>query len=69
MPYIIPMEKLKEPEEVSKMCMSRHEPVFITKEGFGDMVVMCMEDYDTLKGKADAFIEWRREKRNAQFTD
>ncbi len=47
------------------MCMSRHEPVFITKEGFGDMVVMCMEDYDALKGRADAYIELRRELRNS----
>jgi PHD/YefM family antitoxin component YafN of YafNO toxin-antitoxin module len=30
------------------MCRSRREPVFITKNGYGDMVLMSIETYENL---------------------
>ncbi len=31
--------------EISKLCKDSGEPVFLTKNGEGDLVVMCMETY------------------------
>ena len=48
MPEIIPMKSLKNPTEISKMCHSLKEPLFITKCGFGDMVLMSIKYYHVL---------------------
>lgn len=46
MPQIIPIRDLKNTSEISAMCHSSNEPIFITKNGYGDMVVMSMETYE-----------------------
>lgn len=46
MPRIIPIKDLKNTGEVSELCHSTDEPVFITKNGYGDMVIMSMETYE-----------------------
>ncbi len=30
------------------MCHSKNEPIFVTKNGYGDLVVMSMETYDSM---------------------
>ena len=46
MPQIIPIRDLKNTSEISQLCHSTHSPVFITKNGYGDMVIMSMETYE-----------------------
>jgi Phd_YefM. len=46
MPQIIPIRDLKNTSEISEMCRKAKEPVFITKNGYGDMVIMSMETYE-----------------------
>lgn len=46
MPQIIPIRDLKNTSEISDLCHSNEEPVFITKNGYGDMVIMSMETYE-----------------------
>lgn len=46
MPQIIPIRDLKKTSELSKLCRGVNEPVFITKNGYGDMVIMSMETYE-----------------------
>jgi PHD/YefM family antitoxin component YafN of YafNO toxin-antitoxin module len=46
MPQIIPISELKKTSEISEMCRQAKEPVFITKNGYGDMVIMSMETYE-----------------------
>ena len=45
MPQIIPIRDLKNTGEISKMCKESDEPIYITKNGYGDMVIMSMEVY------------------------
>ena len=37
MPQIIPIRDLKNTSEVSERCHATSEPIFITKNGYGDM--------------------------------
>ena len=37
--------------EVSQFCHNYNEPVFITKNGKGDLAVMSIESYEQLIGK------------------
>ena len=47
-PHIIPIRDLKKTSELSQMCKNSAEPIFITKNGYGDMVIMSMEMYEKL---------------------
>lgn len=46
MPQIIPIRELKKTAEISDMCHNSEEPIYITKNGYGDMVIMSMETYE-----------------------
>jgi len=46
MPRIIPIRDLKNTSEISQMCQTSDEPIFITKNGYGDMVIMSMKMYE-----------------------
>ncbi len=41
--------------EISTFCHENREPVFITKNGQGDLAVMSMETYNTLNGKLELY--------------
>jgi len=47
MPAIRPISDLRNnANEISEFCHSEREPVFITKNGVGDLVVMSVETYE-----------------------
>ena len=46
MPIIRPITDLRDTTEISELCHSAQEPVFITKNGHGDLVVMSMATYE-----------------------
>ena len=48
MPVIKPITDLRNTNEISELCHKQRQPVFITKNGYGDLVVMSMETYDEL---------------------
>ena len=50
MPHIIPMKDMRNTSEISRLCHAKREPVFVTKQGYGDLVVMSMETYNQLIG-------------------
>ncbi len=47
MPQIIPIKDLKNTSEISDMCHKSDEPIYVTKNGYGDMVIMSMEIYES----------------------
>ena len=53
MPQIVPIKDLRNTNEISRLCHSVNEPVFITKQGYGDLVLMSVETYDRLVGIAE----------------
>lgn len=48
MPRIIPIKELKNTAEISNLCQEANEPIFITKNGYGDMVIMNIETYEKI---------------------
>lgn len=46
MPWFIPIRDLENATQISQMCKESKEPIFVTKNGYGDMVVMSMEAYE-----------------------
>ncbi len=41
--------------EISKFCHNYSEPVFITKNGHGDLAVMSIEAYEELKNRFELY--------------
>ena len=41
--------------EISSFCHTYNEPVFITKNGKGDLAVMSIESYESLVGKFELY--------------
>ena len=48
MPQIRPISDLRNTNEISDLCHAKNEPIFITKNGYGDMVVMSLETYEEM---------------------
>jgi len=48
MPQIRPITDLRNTTEISALCHAKREPLFITKNGYGDLVVMSIEMYEEM---------------------
>ena len=46
MPRIIPIRDLKNTSKISQMCKEATEPIYITKNGYGAMVIMSVKVYE-----------------------
>lgn len=56
MPTIRPSADLRNNyNEISTFCHQNAEPVFITKNGKGDLAVLSIEAYESLCGKFELF--------------
>ena len=56
MPIIKPSAELRNNyNEISELCHKYLEPVFITKNGTGDLAVMSIETYEKLSGKLELY--------------
>ncbi|EOS22864.1 hypothetical protein C806_03485 [Lachnospiraceae bacterium 3-1] len=57
MPQIIPIKDLKNTSEISDMCHRSGEPIYITKNGYGDMVIMGMEVYENAMRQLAVYMD------------
>ena len=55
MPKICPIKDLRNTTEISEMCHQNNEPIFITKNGYGDLVVMSIETYEKYLAKLELY--------------
>ena len=46
MAKIIPIRDLRKCAEISEMCKKTNEPIFVTRNGYDDMVIMSMRTYE-----------------------
>ena len=55
MPHIVPIRDLKDTVKISELCHQTGEPIYITKNGYGDMVLMSMKAYEERLLMLDVF--------------
>ena len=59
--------------EISKICHETNEPVFITKNGYNDLVILSNEKYEsmeeTVDEKVDRLISEKFDKHYASFEE
>ena len=46
MPQIVPIRDLQDTTSITNLCHASREPIFITKNGYGDMVIMSIETFE-----------------------
>lgn len=64
MPKIIPIRELRDTNKMSEICHESEEPIFITQNGYGDMVIMSLETFEKNSGMRDFYgdIEFKKGK-------
>ena len=55
--------------DISKTVHETAKPVFLTKNGYGDMVVMSMEAYENLQFDSEVYVKLREAEREAELTN
>ena len=55
MPEIRPIKDLRDTTKISELCHKTKEPIFITKNGYGDLVIMSIETYERELARADLY--------------
>ncbi len=66
MPQIIPIKDLKNTSEISEWCHKSAEPIYITKNGYGDMVIMSMETYENTMRRLSVYKDIELSEKQAQ---
>ena len=55
--------------DISKTVHETAQPVFLTKNGYGDMVVMSMEAFESLQFESEVYFKLQAAEREAELTD
>ena len=61
MPIIMPIKDLRNTTEISNIAHKEQEPIFITKNGYSDLVVMSSELYASTNRIDQAIFESEQE--------
>jgi prevent-host-death family protein len=70
MPHIRPVSDLRNNfADISKIVHETAEPVFLTKNGYGDMVVMSMEAYERLQFESEVYFKLKEAELEAETTN
>ena len=54
--------------DISKTVHETAQPVFLTKNGYGDMVVMSMEAFEKMQFESDVYFKLAEAEREAEET-
>lgn len=54
--------------EISKTVHETAKPVFLTKNGYGDMVVLSMEAFESLQFDSEIYFKLQEAEKEAQLT-
>lgn len=55
--------------EISKIVHETAQPVFLTENGFGDMVVLSIEAYENLQFESEVYLKLQEAEKEAKLTD
>ena len=55
--------------EISKTVHETAKPVFLTKNGYGDMVILSMEAFESLQFESEVYFKLREAERESELTD
>ena len=72
MPTIMPIRDMRNTSAISELAHKQQEPIFITKNGYGDMVIMSMATYEEMLARVDIYnkvMEAKGEIERGEYSD
>ena len=70
MPHIRPVSDLRNHfADISRTVQESSEPVFLTKNGYGNMVVMSMEAYEEKQFESEIYLKLKEAELEAKMAD
>lgn len=70
MPHIRPISDLRNNfADISKIVHETSEPIYLTKNGYGDMVVMSIEAYERKLFESEVYFKLKEAELEAKSTD
>lgn len=54
--------------DISRIVHETKQPVFLTKNGYGDMVVLSMEAFEKLQFESEVYFKLQEAEREAELT-
>jgi len=72
MPNIIPIRDMRNTARISEMCHASDEPIFVTKNGYGDMVIMSISTYENYMARMkihDKIMEGAKQAEEGRLID
>lgn len=72
MPQILPIRDLRDTTKISNLCHESNEPIYITKNGYGDMVLLSMETYENMFSRLkmyDAIMAGKEQADQSELVD
>ena len=70
MDFIRPVSDLRNNfAEISNVVHESGQPVFLTKNGYGNMVVMSMEAYEKMQFDSEVYFKLKEAEREAEHTE
>ena len=55
--------------DISKTVYETKQPVFLTKKGYGDMVVLSMEAFEKMQFDSEVYFKLQEAEREAELTN
>lgn len=55
--------------DISRTVHETQQPVFLTKNGFGDMVVLSMEAYENLQLESEIYFKLKESEKESKITN
>ena len=55
--------------DISQTVHETAQPVFLTKNGYGDMVVLSMEAFENLQFESEVYFKLQEAEKEAELTD
>ena len=55
--------------DISRTVHETAQPVFLTKNGYGDMVVLSMEAFENLRFESEVYFKLQEAEREAEMTE
>lgn len=69
MQKIIPISELRNTSKINDLCVNSKDPIYITKNGYGEMVIMNIQVFQTMQEELQMYKDIAQTQRDIKNGD
>lgn len=69
MQKIIPISELRNTSKINDLCVNSKDPIYITKNGYGEMVIMNIQVFQTMQEELQMYKDIAQSQRDIKNGD